>query len=190
MPADPQYKQMTTFLVDQGTDGIPHTGGAFLTHLVSVCRDLEAWDAEMPVCRAGMFHSIYGTELFQRFAFPEERREEIQELIGERAEFVAWVNCVMDRDSFCEQIERTAPYEITNRLTGNPIELDEQQFTDLCTVHLCDWLEQLPRLKKWDYRRKSFQKLADRLGGVARESFDAVYAEEEPQTTGQDLARE
>lgn len=184
MSVDPKYKQMTDFLVDQGTGNVPHTGGAFLAHLIGVYKDLEAWGADHQVCRAGLFHSIYGTELFQGFALSEERREEIQKLIGERAEFVAWVNCVMNRDSFYDQVTQTAPYTITNRLTDQVIELDEQQFTDLCTVNLCDWLEQLPRLRKWDYRRESFEQLTDRLGEIARKSFDAVYAQEAPQPAG------
>ena len=190
MTTDPNYRKMTKFLVDQGTNDVPHTGGAFLAHLVGVYKDLQAWDAEIPVGRAGMFHSIYGTEMFQGFSFPENRRDEIKELIGERAEFLAWINCVMDRDSFYDQVERSAPYRITNRITGYSIELDEQQFTDLCTVHLCDWLEQLPRLKDWDYRRESFKQLAVYLGGVARESFDDVYVKEESELAGQDPVRE
>ena len=184
MSRDPQYKTMTRFLVDLGTEDVPHTGTAFLAHLVGVFNDLEAWDAEIPVCRAGMFHSIYGTEMFQTFSFPLERRDEIKALIGERAEFVAWVNCVMDRSTFDQQIGGEAPYSIRDRLTGEMIELDEEQFTDLCTVHLCDWLEQLPRLKKWDFRPEVILALANRLGGIARESYDRVYALADTQPTG------
>lgn len=58
---DPQYKAMTGFLRDLGTESVPHTGTAFLAHLVGVYNDLRAWDATTEVCRAGMFHSIYGT---------------------------------------------------------------------------------------------------------------------------------
>ena len=34
-----------------------------------------------------MFHSIYGTEKFQGFTFPLERRDEVRTLIGDRADF-------------------------------------------------------------------------------------------------------
>ena len=34
---------------------------------------LEAQDCPEDVCRAGMFHSIYGTEKFQGFKLPLER---------------------------------------------------------------------------------------------------------------------
>ena len=175
---DPQYKAMTQFLRDLGTETVPHTGTVFLAHLVGVYNDLKAWHATTDVCRAGMFHSIYGTEMFQTFALPLEQRDEVRELIGDPAEFVAWVNCVMDRVTFDEQLAASAPYSIRNRITGESIEMNEEQFTDLCVVHLCDWLEQLPRLKKWDFRRGSYRKIAERLGGIALSSYDRVYANE------------
>ena len=68
--------------------------------------------------------------------------------------------------------------EDTCCITGESIEMNEEQFTDLCVVHLCDWLEQLPRLKKWDFRRGSYRKIAERLGGIALSSYDRVYANE------------
>ena len=175
---DPQYKAMTRFLRDIGTESVPHTDTVFLAHLIGVYNDLRDWNASTAVCRAGMFHSIYGTEMFQTFALPLEQRDEVRELIGDHAEFVAWVNCVMDRETFDQQLDASAPYTIRNRVTGEPIEMDDTQFTDLCIVHLCDWLEQLPRLKKWDFRRGPYRKIAERLGGIALSSFDDVYADE------------
>jgi len=41
---------------------------------------------------------------------------------------------------------------------------------------LCDWLEQVPRCKQWDYRRQGYQRLANRLGGPALAAYDAVFA--------------
>jgi hypothetical protein len=174
---DPDYRSMTDFLVGLGTDSVPHTGEkGFLAHLIGVHRDLESWGCERDVCRAGMFHSIYGTQLFQKFCLPLDRRAEVRQLIGERAERLAFVNCVMDRSSFDRLILSRGPYRITDRVSGAIIELDEQDFHDLCVVHLCDWLEQVPRSQKWDYRRESYRNLAERLDGIAKESFDHVYA--------------
>lgn len=174
---DPDDRAMTNFLVGLGTDSVPHTGEkGFLAHLIGVHHDLEGWGCERDVCRAGMFHSIYGTELFQKFCLPLDRRDEVRQLIGERAERLAFVNCVMDRSSFDRLILSDGPYRITDRVSGNIIELDERDYHDLCVVHLCDWLEQVPRSKQWDYRRDSYRNLAERLGGIAKESFDRVYA--------------
>ena len=174
---DPEYRRMVDFLVGLGTDSVPHSGDkGFLAHLIGVYRDLESWGCDRDVCRAGLFHSIYGTELFRKFGLELDRRDEVRQLIGERAERMAFVNCVMDRSSFDRLIPSNGPYHIIDRLSGETIELDEQDFHDLCVVHLCDWLEQVPRSQQWDYRQQAYRCLADRLGGIGKESFDRVYA--------------
>jgi hypothetical protein len=171
------FKQLTDFLVSLGTDKVPHTNEVFLAHLIGVYRDLEAWGCDEDLCRAGMFHSIYGTERFQKFSLPLARRSEVRELIGTRAERLGYLNCAMDRASF----DRAAfgdgeAYCIVDRLTGGEVELPRDEFDDLCRVHLCDWLEQVPRSKEWDYRRPAYRRMAERLGGTAQEAYDRVFA--------------
>jgi hypothetical protein len=174
---DPNYRTMIDFLRALGTEDVPHSGDkGFLAHLVGVFRDLEAWNCERDVCRAGLFHSIYGTELFQRFSLPQERRTEVRALIGDRAERIAFVNCLMDRSTFDALLESDGPYFIRNRETGETIELSREDYDDLVRVHLCDWLEQVPRSNRWDYRRDAYRRMAKRLGGVALDSFEHVYA--------------
>jgi len=175
---DPHYREMVEFLRSLGTEDVPHTGEkGFLAHLIGVYRDLESWGASQHVCRGGLFHSIYGTEKYQKFSLPLDRRGEVRELIGEPAERLAYVNCVMDRISFDALIAGEGPYKIRNRVNGELMELSRDEFDDLCQMHLCDWLEQVPRSRQWDYRREAYGQLAARLGGVARESFDRVYAD-------------
>lgn len=173
------FKQLTDFLVSLGTEKVPHTEGAFLAHLIGVYRDLQAWHCDEVVCQAGLFHSIYGTQRFQKFALPLERRGEVRDLIGPRAERLAFINCVMDRATFDSAAMGDGDsYRITDRLTGEEIELSRTDFEDLCRVHLCDWLEQVPRSKEWNYRRAAYRRLAERLGGVALEAYDRVLAGE------------
>ena len=71
---------MTDFLVGIGIEQIPHTEKSYLAHLIAVFRDLEAQGSGQDVCRAGMFHSIYGTEKFQGFTLPLERRGEVRDV--------------------------------------------------------------------------------------------------------------
>jgi hypothetical protein len=174
---DPNYRNMIDFLRGLGTEEVPHSGDkGFLAHLIGVFRDLEAWGCDRDLCRAALFHSIYGTELFQKFALPQERREELQSLIGERAERIAFVNCLMDRSTFDALLESEGPYRIRNRETGETMELSREDYDDLVRVHLCDWLEQVGRSNRWDYRRDAYRRMAERLGGVAQESYDRAYA--------------
>ena len=174
---DPKYKQMTRFLVGLGVEDVAHTDKSFLAHLVGVYRCMEEHGCPEELCRAGMFHSVYGTELFQGFTLPPERRPEVRALIGERAERLAYLNCAMDRASFDRAAARDeGPYRFRDRISGEEAELSREDFDDLCRVHLYDWLEQVPRSRKWDYRREAYRKLALRLGGIALQSYDRVFA--------------
>jgi uncharacterized protein DUF6817 len=173
------FKQLTDFLLAQGADDVAHSGKSYLAHNIGVYRYLKDRGCSEELCRAGMFHSIYGTELFQRFSLPVARRPEVRELIGERAERLAYANCAMDRASFDRAVtQRGGPYRFRDRLTGETIELSAEDFDDLCRIHLYDWLEQVPRAQKWDYRREAYRNLAERLGGVALRSYDQVFAGE------------
>ena len=173
-------KPYTDFLRSLGTEDVAHTGEGFFAHLVAVYRDLKKWGSDEPVCLSGLFHSIYGTEQFRDFCLPLERRDEVRELIGEYAEKVAYVNCVMDRRTFDDLAENGGPLRVKERDTGEWLDMTEKEFLDLRTVHLCDWLEQVKRAEKWDYRRDAYRRLAEQLGGVAKESYDRVFAEAPP----------
>lgn len=175
---DPNYRPMIEFLRGLGTEDVPHSGSkGFLAHLVGVFRDLESWGCGQDLCRAGLFHSIYGTQLFRRWSLPLDRREDVRNLIGERAERIAFANCLMDRASFDALLESDGPFVLKNRETGEPIELSREDYDDLVTLHLCDWLEQVARSDSWDYRRDAMRRMAERLGGIAKESYERVYAD-------------
>ncbi len=178
---DAGYKRLTDFLVGLGVAEVAHTEKSYLAHLVGLHRLMEARGCTEEVCRAGMFHSIYGTERFQGFKLALDRRPEVRALIGERAERLAYLNCAMDRASFDRALERAVePYPVTDRLTGEEVRLPRADFDDLCRVHLYDWLEQVPRARKWDYRRAAYRRMAERLGGAALEEYDQVFAAESP----------
>ena len=176
---DNEFKQMTDFLLGIGIEQVPHTRKSYLAHLIAVFRDLESLGCPQDVCRAGMFHSIYGTEKFQGFTLPLDRRDEVRALIGDRAEYLAYLNCAMDRASFDHALDRKIdPLPIIDRITGREVQLAQRDFDDLCRVHLVDWLEQVPRSQEWDYRRPAYRRMAERLGHGAVEDYDRVYGQE------------
>jgi hypothetical protein len=63
-------------------------------------------------------------------------------------------------------------------LTGEEVELPTEDFDDLCRIHFYDWLEQLPRCTRWDYRRSAYQAMGRRLGDAATAEFERIYAGE------------
>ena len=172
------FKELTAFFKVVGAADVGHTNKSYLAHCIGVHNDLKKWGGDEELCRAALYHSMYGTELFQDFALPIGRRDEVAEMIGERAEYLVYVNCAMQRDTFDalqEQVE--GPYVIKDRLTGEEIEMDKLDFDDLVTMHLCDWLEQVARWGNWDYRREAFERMARRLGGIAEQRWNEVFAE-------------
>src|ERR1700722_19541830 len=124
---------------------------------------MEAEGCEDEVCRAGMFHSIYGTEMFQGFKLPLESRTQVRQLIGERAERLGYFNCAMDRATFDSALDQTGYlYRFIDLITREPIELAKAEFDDLCRVHLYDWLEQAPRSRFGiDFRRTAYLRMAE-----------------------------
>ena len=183
---DPQLQELVSFLTQLGTETINHSGNkSYLAHLVAVHRDLLRWGSELDIARAGLFHSIYGTEIFQEFKLPVSQRSELQNLIGARAEKIAFLNCYVDRNLMDQQvINRTTVYQIVNRETGETYELAKPDWDALIRLHLCDWMEQLERMNWWDYRREAWAAMARYLGGVAQQNYDRVLAKEPDRNAG------
>ena len=173
-------KPLTDFLQTLGIDRVNHTQKTYMGHLVNVYRLMESHGCTEELCRAGMFHSIYGTEKFQGFKLPLERRSEVATLIGERAERLGYLNCAMDRASLDRELDKDGDsYCITLRDTGEQVKLNRADYEDLCRVHLFDWLEQVPRSQYgWGYRRAAYRRMAERLGGEALSLYDEVFAKE------------
>jgi hypothetical protein len=177
---DRTFKQLTDFLVNMGIEKVPHTGKSYLAHLIGVYKLMEAQDCNEELCQAGMFHSIYGTQQFQGFKLELDRRPELQKMIGDRAEKLGYLNCAMDRASFDQALDQPGPsYRFKDRITGEEVTLDRQDFDDLCRIHLYDWLEQVPRSRfGWGFRRQAYRRMAERLGGNALTTYDRVFAQE------------
>jgi hypothetical protein len=173
------YKRLTSFLVGLGIDEVPHSNKSYLGHLIALYRLMESVGCDAELCRAGMFHSIYGTAQFQGFKLELDRRAEVRALIGERAERLAYLNCAMDRPAFDQAVAAGGSTRYRDRITGEEIELSRADFDDLCRVHLYDWLEQVPRSRfGWGHRRAEYRRMAERLGGAAVETYDRVFAQE------------
>lgn len=179
MISNAKFKECTDYIVSLGAAEVAHTEKTYLAHAIGVYNDMKAWNGSDDLCYAALFHSIYGTQGFQSFTLPLERRPELQSLIGEYAEKIAFVNCFMDRATLDAQVrEEKEQYPIRNRVTGETMALTKQEYEDVICLHLCDLLEQVERSNAWNSRRAAYRGMAERLGGVALESYDKVFARE------------
>ncbi|MCB0110060.1 MAG: hypothetical protein KDE53_29260 [Caldilineaceae bacterium] len=179
MISNAKFKQLTDYIISLGAADIAHTEKTYLAHAIGVYNDMKEWNSSDDLCYAALFHSIYGTQGFQGFTLPLEKRPELQALIGDYAEKLAFFNCFMDRATLDAQVrEDKEEYPIRNRVTGELMPLTKSEYEDLICLHLCDLLEQVERSNAWNARRTAYRGMAERLGGVALTSYDEVFARE------------
>lgn len=84
--------------------------------------------------------------LLQDYSVSFDRRPDIQALIGDQAEFLVHTFCVMDLASLDATMDApSGKHHVMARKQhgGHPIPLTDQQYRDLITVQLADWLEQV-----------------------------------------------
>jgi len=173
-----KLKKFADFFKELGIAQIDHSENTYLSHALGVYRDLKSWECSEELCDAGMFHSIYGTEMFQKFALPLARRGEVRELIGQRAERLAYLNCSLVRSSLDSSLKKAQLiYTLEDRFLQQETKVSEEDYNDLCRIHLCDWLETVGRTKKWHVRSDAFRRMAERLGGVAQQSYKQVFSQ-------------
>lgn len=179
----PTFKDLTSYLQEVGATEVKHSDKGYLAHAIGVYNDLKEWGWDEEMSRIGIFHSIYGTELFQGFTLPLERRGEVRNLLGERAEHICWMNCAIARRHFDKEILKTeGPFQIHDRFTDEIVDVTDDDFNALCEMHLIDWLEQVGRSGAFDYRRTGYRELAHRIGGTCLEKYEAVFAAAGEQT--------
>ncbi|MEC7790711.1 MAG: hypothetical protein VX856_06695, partial [Pseudomonadota bacterium] len=110
------FKALTQYFQRVEAVDVSHTGKSYLAHGIGVYRDLKAWGWAESAARAGLFHSIYGTEIFQGFTLPLSQRDEIRSMIGDHAEFLCYLNCALERRQFDTEVARGfGPYRIEDR---------------------------------------------------------------------------
>jgi hypothetical protein len=124
------------------THEMRHSGRDFYTHLKGTHDLLLAWQNPQPVCIAGLFHSIYGTWHFRRSAFPIASRHVIRDLIGEEAEFLAYVFCVTERPKDFLANAASAEITIQDHYANNPMRLSHSQLNKLLEIEAANLIEQ------------------------------------------------
>jgi hypothetical protein len=134
------------FLIRNGASKAPHRDRSLLDHLWGTYRLLQERGADEDLCLAGLFHSVYGTNLYE-ISLPV-RREEVREIIGERAERLAWLFSVLKRPD-CWQVE--GPRRPT--ADGGSIEVAPEDLRDLRIVARANNAEQMRHLPKDAPRR-------------------------------------
>lgn len=84
--------RLLAFLADVlNADKVPHGGDTLYRHLLRTHARLQDWGNPAAICRAGLFHSIYGTRYFRHASLPLRQRRLVVSLIGAEAEQLVYL---------------------------------------------------------------------------------------------------
>ena len=98
-----KYHRSINYLLSLGAQNIPHGDKNFFDHCVNVYNILNNSKLEEYVCLAGMFHSIYGNEIFTESKKLNVSRDDIKNIIGEKAESLVFKFNSVPRDKLCQE---------------------------------------------------------------------------------------
>ena len=141
-----QHVERAMELLDAvGAVDVEHPSGTLAEHLRGTYDVLASWACPEHVRLAGLYHSVYGTEVFRTQTIALDARDRVRETIGDSAEQLAFLYCALRRSSLYENLDRGAPYSIEDR-DGGRIALDGiEQFAELLTLDVANRLEQIDR---------------------------------------------
>tara|TARA_B110000902_G_C14070789_1_gene499197 strand:- start:369 stop:797 length:429 start_codon:yes stop_codon:yes gene_type:complete len=91
-----EYKSELSFLTEIGCQELPHSGRTLYDHLHGTAQILIDHDRPDYEVKAGLFHSIYGTEIYDKSKKIGIPRQAVRDLIGEHAELLAFIFCETD----------------------------------------------------------------------------------------------
>jgi 50S ribosomal protein L16 3-hydroxylase len=159
---------LLAFLIELGAARTKHSARTLLEHLVGTAVILARWGAPERVWKAGLFHSVYGTEFFHDVLLDVSQRPRVIAQIGDEAEELAHVFCAFDRRSLYRTVEPGAPLAV-RLMTGETRELKQVPYTKLT-----------PAAR--ERSRSALAKVAAILPAIARGELDVAYAEPKSET--------
>jgi hypothetical protein len=112
------YGRAVSFLESKSAGRVRHLGGSLLAHLKGTHDLLRRWGSPEFLCLAGLCHAAYGTDGFPTALLGLERRAELGEAIGPRAEEVVYFYASCDRARVYPQIGRVRPVQFRDRFSG------------------------------------------------------------------------
>lgn len=123
-------------------DATPHSGRTLIDHLLGTYQLLEAWGNPPDICRAGLFHSIYGTNIFAVPSASFDDRPLIRKAIGAPAERLAYLFCVTDRPLAFLQAAAERSDTLTNIVHGGAIPIEPHEVKSLIEIEVANFIEQ------------------------------------------------
>jgi len=128
-------------LAELGAAEFQHLNGPLIAHLEGTYQFLKDWGNRQELCRAGLYHAVYGTVAFDKILVSVAKRHQIADVIGKEAENIVYYYSACDRDNLYVQIGQSDEINYRNRFTGNTEILTRAMLSDLLELTLANELE-------------------------------------------------
>ena len=136
----PEHK---AYLLAHGSGTTAHSGYTLWQHLKGVHDILRASKFPEYLCLAGLFHSVYGTQVFKKVTVEKAHRAEVQALIGTQAETLAMAFCELPRPKLFEATLQQGIQQLPEWMEQLQTDDNKQQFlADLLALECADLAEQ------------------------------------------------
>ncbi|MEV4820398.1 DUF6817 domain-containing protein [Micromonospora sp. NPDC049274] len=170
------YAEKIAFLESNGVADLAHSEANLLAHLRGVHDLLAEWGSGPALCDAGLFHSVYGTEIYPTGAIPHELRPAVRELIGAEAETLAYLFGTVTRSALFDAAFDGPPFLLEDR-SGGCVGVTGGQYADLAALTVANWLEQRPRFAeaKQLSRAREFDAMRRYLPETVRTALERAY---------------
>ena len=172
-----QREKILSELQTLGLVDSSHSKGKLLDHLVGTYDLLESWGSSSYLSNAGLCHSIYGTESFSKVSLEKDHRDQVSTIIGSKAEKLVYLFCAHEKESLWANQAKADGFTIFDRFCNQLITVSEEEYRDMITLTLANWLEQYPRVKERykSLRKEEFLASKDLLPEAAYNKFLEEY---------------
>ena len=129
-----------------GAGAVQHGNGrSLLEHLRGTARIVGSWQQPESVQRAALFHSIYGTDTYRQRALPLEDRARLQATIGDEAERLVYLFCVLSREDLRRCLRKgqaRGPLTVRQHASADVEVLAPRETFALVILHMANLAEQ------------------------------------------------
>ncbi len=188
---DATAQAIVAFLEREGAGGHRHAGGrTLLEHLRRTYWIVRRWGQPEWLAHAALLHSVYGTESHREALVTSDRRAEVAEVAGERAERIAYLFCTTPRGPLLAGTHlwaRSLPLRLVGRpgqaIAGEAIGArgpSRDELDALVLLHVANIAEQAHaadgRPGRWLARIGSMARLLERSDSLSPPPFLAALA--------------
>jgi hypothetical protein len=179
VPVQSELRRAAALLEELGVEDVEHPSGTLMEHLQGTYDLLAGWGCPPHVCVAGLYHSVYGTEFFEKQTLGLDARERVKAAAGDAAEELVFLYCVIRRRSLYDNLERGGPYTVETR-SGKVLPLTGvEQFSELLTLDLANRIEQLDENPlgslELEQERRTYERAVPVLTQEAVRSLRSVF---------------